>query len=130
MPTLSQLDIESLPQETYVEQALQAEGLGYCPKAKFITDYQASTMDTFIGTKAQCDALFETTKNAGELRYKDRARKINTRAQELRAEWFDYHTSDLTETEKAFVTRLMDKLDIEVYDAIEYVSDFTDLLKD
>lgn len=123
------IDIESLSQYDYVDQTLTSEGLGYCSKTQFIADYQASTMDTFIGTKAQCDALFETTKNAGELRFKDRAKKINIRRGELLTKWFDHHTDGLSDIEKTFVKRLINHLDMDVKEAIDRLEEFADLLK-
>jgi len=123
------IDIESLTQEEYTERRLALEGLDYLAKAKFISNYQSSTMDTFIGTKKECDALFETTKEAGEKLYRERAKKINARAEEFRKIWFDHRTEDLTDTEKEFVIRLVDKLGEEVEEAIDRVHEFADLLK-
>lgn len=123
------IDIESLSQYEYVEQTLTSEGLGYCSKAKFIEDYQSSTMDIFVGTKKECDALFETTKNAGELRYKERAKEIYARTSVLRDEWFNHHTDGLSDTEKTFVKRLINHLDMDVKEAIDRLEEFSDLLK-
>lgn len=123
------LDLESLSQFEYAKQMLEQEGMGYIGKAQYIADYTSDVMNTYMGTKAQCDAKYNETMLAGELQFKARARIINERRNELEQEWFDHHTADLEVIEKEFVKRLINKLGLDVHDAIDRVEDFADLLK-
>jgi hypothetical protein len=125
---MNTLDIESLSRHEYVSQSLEEENLGYINKNTFINDYTQETMNIFIGTKAQCDAKYDSCKNSAELLYKERAKKINNRTGELREEWFNHHTKELSSIEKQFVLRCINILGMETKEAIDRVEEFTDLL--